>query len=116
MGAICNGISLYSPGLFPYCATFFIFTDYKRATIKIYALCEAGVIYYMIHDSIGLGEDGQTHQPIEQSASFLAMPNILLLYPAERNETDGDIKAAPTPHPTILEAPSNNIVHFTKSF
>ncbi|KAL6007946.1 hypothetical protein ACLOJK_033451 [Asimina triloba] len=94
MGAICNGIALHSPGLIPYCATFFVFTDYMRAAIRISALCEAGVIYVMTHDSIGLGEDGPTHQPIEHLASFRAMPNILMLRPADGNETAGAYKVA----------------------
>ncbi|KAE8669721.1 Transketolase [Hibiscus syriacus] len=89
MGAICNGIALHSPGFVPYCATFFVFTDYMRAAIRISALCEAGVIYVMTHDSIGLGEDGPTHQPIEHLASFRAMPNLLMLRPADGNETAG---------------------------
>ncbi|KAJ9188460.1 hypothetical protein P3X46_003817 [Hevea brasiliensis] len=94
MGAICNGIALHSPGLIPYCATFFVFTDYMRAAIRISALSEAGVIYVMTHDSIGLGEDGPTHQPIEHLASFRAMPNILMLRPADGNETAGAYKVA----------------------
>ncbi|KAG6486843.1 transketolase, chloroplastic-like [Zingiber officinale] len=94
MGAICNGIALHSPGLLPYCATFFVFTDYMRAAIRISALCEAGVIYVMTHDSIGLGEDGPTHQPIEHLISFRAMPNILMLRPADGNETAGAYKVA----------------------
>ncbi|KAG6665554.1 hypothetical protein CIPAW_02G169100 [Carya illinoinensis] len=94
MGAICNGIALHSPGLIPYCATFFVFTDYMRAAIRISALCEARVIYVMTHDSIGLGEDGPTHQPIEHLASFRAMPNILMLRPADGNETAGAYKVA----------------------
>ncbi|KAJ0582388.1 Transketolase [Helianthus annuus] len=77
MGAICNGIALHSPGFIPYCATFFVFTDYMRGAMRISALSEAGVIYVMTHDSIGLGEDGPTHQPIEHLASFRAMPNHL---------------------------------------
>lgn len=94
MGAICNGILLHRSGLIPYCATFFIFTDYLRAAMRISALCEAGVIYVMTHDSIGLGEDGPTHQPIEHLASFRAMPNILMLRPADGNETSGAYKVA----------------------
>lgn len=94
MGAICNGIVLHSPGLIPYCATFFVFTDYMRAAIRISALSESGVIYVMTHDSIGLGEDGPTHQPIEHIASFRAMPNILMLRPADGNETAGAYKVA----------------------
>ncbi|KAL2511448.1 Transketolase-2 [Abeliophyllum distichum] len=94
MGAICNGIALHSPGLIPYCATFFVFTDYMRAAIRISALSEARVIYVMTHDSIGLGEDGPTHQPIEHLASFRAMPNVLMLRPADGNETAGAYKVA----------------------
>ncbi|KAA3458737.1 transketolase, chloroplastic [Gossypium australe] len=94
MGAICNGIALHSPGFIPYCATFFVFTDYMRAAIRISALCEAGVIYVMTHDSIGLGEDGPTHQPIEHLASFRAMPNVLMFRPADGNETAGAYKVA----------------------
>ncbi|XP_021805026.1 transketolase, chloroplastic [Prunus avium] len=94
MGAICNGIALHCPGLIPYCATFFVFTDYMRAAIRISALSEAGVIYVMTHDSIGLGEDGPTHQPIEHLASFRAMPNILMLRPADGNETAGAYRVA----------------------
>ncbi|CAL5364241.1 unnamed protein product [Camellia sinensis] len=94
MGAICNGIALHCPGLIPYCATFFVFTDYMRAAMRISALCEAGVIYVMTHDSIGLGEDGPTHQPIEHLSSFRAMPNILMLRPADGNETAGAYKVA----------------------
>ncbi|RRT36518.1 hypothetical protein B296_00039787, partial [Ensete ventricosum] len=94
MGAICNGIALHSPGLLPYCATFFVFTDYMRAAMRISALSEAGVIYVMTHDSIGLGEDGPTHQPIEHLISFRAMPNILMLRPADGNETAGAYKVA----------------------
>ncbi|KAL7158524.1 hypothetical protein ABFS83_02G149500 [Erythranthe nasuta] len=94
MGAICNGIALHSPGFIPYCATFFVFTDYMRSAMRISALSEAGVIYVMTHDSIGLGEDGPTHQPIEHLASFRAMPNILMLRPADGNETAGCYKVA----------------------
>ncbi|XP_042515018.1 transketolase, chloroplastic-like [Macadamia integrifolia] len=93
MGAICNGIALHS-GLVPYCATFFVFTDYMRPAMRIAALSEAGVIYVMTHDSIGLGEDGPTHQPIEHLSSFRAMPNILMLRPADGTETAGAYKVA----------------------
>lgn len=70
MGAISNGIAVHSPGLIPYCATFFVFTDYMRASIRLSALSESGVIFVMTHDSIGLGEDGPTHQPVEQLFSL----------------------------------------------
>eukprot|EP00951_Prasinocladus_malaysianus_P047910 scaffold652458_cov73-Prasinocladus_malaysianus.AAC.1 len=65
MGAIANGVALHGSGLIPYAATFFIFTDYMRAAIRMSALSEVGILYVMTHDSIGLGEDGPTHQPVE---------------------------------------------------
>lgn len=89
MGAICNGIGLAKMGLIPYCATFFVFTDYMRAAMRLSSLSEMGVIYVMTHDSIGLGEDGPTHQPIEHLASFRAMPNMLMIRPCGGNETAG---------------------------
>ncbi|KMZ75731.1 1-deoxy-D-xylulose-5-phosphate synthase, Transketolase [Zostera marina] len=92
MGGISNGICLHSPGFIPYCATFFVFTDYMRGAMRISALSEAGVIYVMTHDSIGLGEDGPTHQPIEHLISFRAMPNIVMFRPADGNETAGCYK------------------------
>ncbi|CAI0383276.1 unnamed protein product [Linum tenue] len=94
MGAICNGIARHCPGMIPYCATFFVFTDYMRAAIRISALSQSRVIYVMTHDSIGLGEDGPTHQPIEHLASFRAMPNVLMLRPADGNETSGAYRVA----------------------
>lgn len=94
MGAICNGIQLTNLGLIPYCATFFIFTDYMRAAIRLAALSKAGVIFVMTHDSIGLGEDGPTHQAVEHLASFRAMPNILMIRPCGGNETAGAYIAA----------------------
>jgi len=94
MGAICNGIGLHNSGLIPYCATFFIFTDYMRSAMRMSALSEMGVIYVMTHDSIGLGEDGPTHQPIEHLASFRAMPNMLMMRPCAGNETAGAYKVA----------------------
>ncbi|WP_448268445.1 transketolase [Nostoc sp. DSM 114159] len=94
MGAICNGIALHSSGLIPYGATFLIFTDYMRAAIRLSALSQAGVIWVMTHDSIGQGEDGPTHQPIETLASLRAIPNLLVFRPADGNETSGAYKIA----------------------
>ncbi len=74
-------------GIRPYAATFFIFTDYARPAIRLAAMMELPVIYVMTHDSIGLGEDGPTHQPVEQLASFRAMPNMCVIRPADANET-----------------------------
>uniref|UniRef100_A0A383WJL3 transketolase n=1 Tax=Tetradesmus obliquus TaxID=3088 RepID=A0A383WJL3_TETOB len=94
MGAIVNGVALHNTGLIPYCATFYIFTDYMRSAMRMSALSEVGVIYVMTHDSIGLGEDGPTHQPIEHLASFRAMPNMNMFRPCGGNETAGAYKVA----------------------
>lgn len=85
MGAICNGIAAY--GLFtPFCATFFVFSDYMSASVRIAALSHLRVFYIWTHDSIGVGEDGATHQPIEQLSHFRAIPNLLVFRPADGNE------------------------------
>ncbi|BAZ46635.1 transketolase [Chondrocystis sp. NIES-4102] len=94
MGAICNGISLHGSGLIPYGATFLIFSDYMRAAIRLSALSEVGVIWVMTHDSIGQGEDGPTHQPIETLASLRAIPNLTVIRPADGNEVSGAYKVA----------------------
>jgi transketolase len=85
MGTICNGISLC--GMFqPYCGTFFTFSDYMRNSIRLAALSHYHVIYQFTHDSIFLGEDGPTHQSIEQLASLRAMPNLHLIRPGDSHE------------------------------
>jgi transketolase len=94
MAAICNGIALHNTGLIPYCATFLVFADYMRAAIRLSALSQAQVIYVMTHDSIALGEDGPTHQPVETIASLRAIPNLLVFRPADGNETSGAYKIA----------------------
>lgn len=86
MVAASSGIALHG-GLRPYAATFFIFTDYARPAIRLAAMMGLPVIYVMTHDSVGLGEDGPTHQPIEHLASFRAMPNMCLIRPGDANET-----------------------------
>ncbi|MGB8700582.1 MAG: transketolase, partial [Thermosynechococcaceae cyanobacterium] len=94
MGAICNGMALHGSGLIPYGATFLIFTDYMRAAIRLSALSQAGSIWVMTHDSIGQGEDGPTHQPIETLASLRAIPNLTVIRPADGNECSGAYKVA----------------------
>ncbi len=86
MGAILNGFAL-SKALIPYGGTFLVFSDYMRPAIRLAALMKLPVIYVFTHDSIGLGEDGPTHQPVEQTASMRAMPNLTILRPADANET-----------------------------
>ncbi|MEC4984562.1 MAG: transketolase [Oscillatoria sp. PMC 1068.18] len=94
MGAICNGIALHGSGLIPYGATFLVFTDYMRASIRLSALSNAGVIWVMTHDSVALGEDGPTHQPIEHIPSLRAIPDLVVYRPADGNETSGAYKVA----------------------
>jgi transketolase len=84
MSAIANGLSLSK--IRPYASGFLIFTDYARGAMRLSALMEIPVIYIMTHDSISLGQDGPTHQPIEQLASFRAMPGMITLRPADANE------------------------------
>jgi transketolase len=86
MAAAMNGISMHG-GLRPVGATFFVFTDYARPAMRIAALASIPNIYVMTHDSIGLGEDGPTHQPIEHLASLRAMPNMRVFRPADTMET-----------------------------
>jgi transketolase len=86
MAAAMNGMSLHG-GIIPYGGTFLIFTDYCRPAIRLSALQQVRVVYVMTHDSIGLGEDGPTHQPIEHLASLRAMPNLDLYRPADAVET-----------------------------
>ena len=94
MGAICNGIVSHGSGLIPYGATFLVFTDYMRNAIRLSALAEAGVIWVMTHDSVALGEDGPTHQPVEHIASLRLIPNLIVIRPADGNETSGAYKVA----------------------
>jgi transketolase len=86
MGSLLNGMAIYG-GIVPFGATFLIFSDYMRPAIRLAALMKQKVIYVFTHDSIGLGEDGPTHQPIEQVASLRAIPNLVVIRPADANET-----------------------------
>ena len=113
MGAICNGMALHSSGLIPYGATFLIFTDYMRAAIRLSALSLAGSVWVMTHDSIGQGEDGPTHQPIETLASLRAIPNLAVIRPADGNECSGAYKVAversKAHNPTLLALSRQNL-------
>jgi len=93
MGAVVNGMA-YHGGLIPFGATFLVFTDYMRGALRVSALSHLHTIWVMTHDSVGLGEDGPTHQPIEQLASLRAMPNMTVIRPADANETREAWKAA----------------------
>jgi transketolase len=86
MGGIMNGLALHK-GLIPYGGTFLVFSDYMRPTIRLAAMMHQRVIYVFTHDSIGLGEDGPTHQPVEHLASLRVIPNLTVVRPADANET-----------------------------
>jgi len=105
MAAAMNGMALHG-GVIPYGGTFLVFTDYARAAIRLSALQHCRVIYVMTHDSIGLGEDGPTHQPIEHLASLRAMPNLLVMRPADAIETalcwELALRAEETPSVLVL--------------
>ncbi len=105
MAAAMNGMALHG-GVIPYGGTFLVFTDYARGAIRLSALQQARVIYVMTHDSIGLGEDGPTHQPIEHLASLRAMPNLLVLRPCDAVETavcwDIALRSEDTPSVLVL--------------
>jgi transketolase len=93
MGSIMNGMSL-TGGLIPYGATFLIFSDYMRPPVRLACIMERHVIYVYTHDSIGLGEDGPTHQPVEQLSALRAIPDITLIRPADASETAEAWRAA----------------------
>lgn len=86
MAAICNGIKLHG-GMEVFCSTFFVFSDYMRNAMRMSALMNLNVMYVLTHDSIGVGEDGPTHQPVEHLASLRAMPNLNVFRPADAGET-----------------------------
>ena len=93
MGAIANGMALHG-GTIPYTATFLIFSDYMRPSIRLAALMHQRVVYIFTHDSIGMGEDGPTHQPVEQMMGLRAVPNLVVIRPADATEAVEAWKAA----------------------
>jgi len=94
MVAISNGLHAYGSNIVPACATFLTFTGYALGAMRVSALSGHQVLFVMTHDSIGLGEDGPTHQPIEHLAMLRAMPNMLVFRPCDGNETSGAYKVA----------------------
>lgn len=109
MAAICNGIQLHG-GLKAVCSTFFSFTDYMKAGIRMTALMNIPVLYVMTHDSIGVGEDGPTHQPMEQLISLRSIPNINVFRPCDGTETYAAFKAAFTDScPTVIVETRQNL-------
>jgi transketolase len=110
MAAAMNGMALHG-GVIPYGGTFLVFTDYARGAIRLSALQRCRVVYVMTHDSIGLGEDGPTHQPIEHLASLRAMPNLLVMRPADAVETAEcwEIALRQPDRPTVLALTRQNL-------
>ena len=110
MGGIANGLYLHG-GIRPYVSTFFVFSDYLKPMARLAAIMEIPITYVMTHDSIGGGEDGPTHQPIEQLAAFRAMPGISVIRPADTAETAAAWYAASTSKnkPTMLVLSRQNL-------
>jgi transketolase len=104
MGAIVNGLAVHGGIIKPYSATFLTFSDYMRPAIRLGALMGASPVYVFTHDSIGLGEDGPTHQPVEHVMSLRLIPNLYTFRPADANETAGAWKTAMTvtDRPSVL--------------
>lgn len=94
MGAIVNGLALHGGLVKPYGATFLVFSDYMRGSVRLSALTHLPVVWVWTHDSIGVGEDGPTHQPVEQVMSLRAIPNLWVVRPADANETSYAWKVA----------------------
>lgn len=116
MAACAAGMALHG-GVRPFTATFFVFTDYARPAIRLAALMGLPVIYVMTHDSIGVGEDGPTHQPVEHLASLRAMPNLHVIRPADANETVFAWRAAMERNdgPTLLALTRQNLPVFDRN-
>lgn len=116
MAACASGMALHG-GVRPFTATFFVFTDYARPSIRLAALMGLPVIFVMTHDSIGVGEDGPTHQPVEHLASLRAMPNLRIFRPADANETTYAWRAAMerSDGPTLLVLTRQNLPVFDRS-
>ena len=109
MAAIANGMALHG-GLKPYVATFFVFSDYMKPSIRLSALMEQQVVYVLTHDSIGVGEDGPTHQPVEQLASLRSIPGMTVIRPADSIETAaGWVFAMEHKGPTALVLTRQNL-------
>ena len=110
MGAIVNGLALHGGIVKPYSATFFTFSDYMRPALRLGALMDLPTVYVFTHDSIGLGEDGPTHQPVEHLMSLRAMPNLHVFRPADATETAGAWAAiAELDHPAAIVLSRQNL-------
>lgn len=115
MASECAGMALHG-GIRPYCATYLVFSDYMRPSIRLAALMKQPVIYDLTHDSIYLGEDGPTHQPVEQLASLRAIPNLQVLRPGDAEETVSawHIAMEAKDHPVLLALTRQNVPVYAK--
>jgi transketolase len=115
MGAVANGMA-YHGGLRPFCATFMVFSDYMRGAVRVAAIAKLPVIYVFTHDSIFVGEDGPTHEPVEHLAALRAIPNVQVLRPADAEETEASwrMALARTDGPTVLALTRQNLAVFAK--
>src|SRR5205823_3532326 len=93
MASSMNGMALHG-GIIPFGGTFFVFSDYMRPAVRLAAISKAKVVFVWTHDSVGLGQDGPTHQPVEHLASLRAMPGLRLIRPADANETAAAVRVA----------------------
>ncbi|MCE5189572.1 MAG: transketolase [Eubacteriales bacterium] len=115
MAAICNGIQLYG-GFHAFCATFLVFVDYLKPALRLSALMHLPVVYVMTHDSIGVGEDGPTHEPIEQLAALRATPDTLVFRPADAKETAiSYILAFEGNQPAVLALTRQNLPQYAET-
>ena len=115
MSAICNGIAVHG-GLIPFCSTFFVFSDYMKNAMRLSSLMDLKVLYVLTHDSIGVGEDGPTHQPVEQLISLRSMPNMKVYRPAGGIETAAAYLAAVKENgPTSIILSRQNLAEYAFS-
>ncbi len=115
MAAVANGIALYG-GLRAFCATFFVFADYVKPALRLSALMKLPVLYILTHDSIGVGEDGPTHQPVEQLAALRATPDVLVFRPADQKETNyAYLAALQAKEPSVLALSRQNMPQYKET-
>ncbi len=115
MTCACNGIMLYG-GLRAFCATFFVFADYLKPAMRLSALMKLPILFVLTHDSIGVGEDGPTHQPIEQLAMLRATPNVYVYRPADAKETAACyLSALEGRHPSVMALTRQNLPQYAET-
>src|ERR1700676_2827749 len=115
MGAAVNGMAAHG-GVLPFSATFLVFSDYMKPSIRLGALSGLKVFYVFTHDSVGVGEDGPTHEPVEQIAGLRAIPGLTVIRPADANETaEAWAFAVQHDRPTLLALTRQNVTHLDRA-